>query len=70
MKIIMLLFAFFWTPNQQSVSAIEECTVSPIIVYFNGECSGKVHCGRDTFWIACCSDFGQDVGWCRGNPDQ
>jgi|AntRauTorcE11898_2_1112593.scaffolds.fasta_scaffold34051_1 hypothetical protein len=45
------------------------CNVSPIRLIINDNCTGRVCCGefmdQECYDIPCCSDFGQDVGWCE-----
>jgi hypothetical protein len=41
------------------------CAVAQIKLIVNGNCVGSVCCDGDCYQIPCCSDFGQDVGWCE-----
>tara|TARA_R110002096_G_scaffold278599_1_gene472675 strand:+ start:7370 stop:7528 length:159 start_codon:yes stop_codon:yes gene_type:complete len=46
--------------------AMDGCSVSGWIIIINGNCQSNIVCDGDSYWFDCCSDFGQDVGWCRG----
>lgn len=51
--------------EMKQIKGGDGCTVNPVIVIINGDCQGTLSCGGELYQIPCCSDFGQDVGWCR-----
>ena len=62
---IFLLAGFFIGLNPTNTEAFEPCRVGIVTITINGNCMNTVTCGEDVFWLDCCSDFGQDVGWCE-----
>lgn len=60
----ILMSAFFIVMPFLTINAVP-CDVHQITITINGDSQGTVKCGDTFYRIPCCSDFGNDVGWCR-----
>lgn len=60
-SLILILTMVFLSANYAFAST---CKVSPWKIIINDNCQGFIDCGTDRYWIPCCSDFGDAVGWC------